>query len=320
MKKILIYDCEIIKAIRDPKKVDLAHIEYCNGWDDYENMGISVIGVNFISEEWDKIFNHNLLGRGVMGELIGFQDGLDVVDVLVGFNNQSFDDKLLKANGFIIPENVVNYDLLAEIWEGAGLGREFIYPTHAGFGLDAICKANGLGEKSGDGANAAILWQKGKYQEVIDYCENDIRLTRKLFDLIQETGEIKDPREDNFYFKKHNPDFEFKPIKVRKLSKLIKTENTDSLIQAKCLNAPRLTPDLIESKIVKEEYHLLTDVLTVCVLTLENGFTVIGESACASPANYNKEIGDRIARDNAKEKIWVLEGYLLKQKLFEGLI
>lgn len=91
-------------------------------------------------------------------------------------------------------------------------------------------------------------------------------------------------------------------------------------IQAKGLNAPRLTPDLIESKIVKEEYHLLTEVLTVCVLTLENGFTVTGESACASPANYNKEIGDRIARDNAKEKIWVLEGYLLKQKLFEGLI
>lgn len=91
-------------------------------------------------------------------------------------------------------------------------------------------------------------------------------------------------------------------------------------LQAKGLNAPRLTPDLIESKIAKEEYHLLTDVLTVCVLTLENGFTVTGESACASPANYNKEIGDRIARDNAKEKIWVLEGYLLEQKLFEGLI
>jgi len=89
-------------------------------------------------------------------------------------------------------------------------------------------------------------------------------------------------------------------------------------IQAKGLNATRLTPDLIESKIVKEEYHLLTEVLTVCVLTLENGFTVTGESACVSPANYNKEIGDRIARDNAKEKIWVLEGYLLKQKLFEG--
>ena len=220
MKKILIYDCEIIKAIRDPKKVDLAHIEYCNGWDDYENMGISVIGINFISEEGDVVFNHNALLNRDLG-IDAFQEGLDVANVLVGFNNQSFDDKLLKANGFIIPDTVINYDLLAEIWEGAGLGREFVYPTHAGFGLDAICKANGLGEKSGDGANAAILWQKGKHQEVIEYCENDIRLTRKLFDLIQETGEIRDPREDNFYFKKYNPDFEFKTIKVRKLSELL---------------------------------------------------------------------------------------------------
>lgn len=218
--KILIYDCEIIKAIRDPKKVDLAHIEYCNGWEDYENMGISVIGVNIIdtNDGFDFVTNHNV---NLTGDLRSFQLGLNGTNILIGFNNQSFDDKLLKANGFIIPENIVNYDLLAEIWEGAGLGREFIYPTHAGFGLDAICKANGLGEKSGDGANAAILWQKGKHQEVIDYCENDIRLTRKLFDLIQETGEIRDPREDNFYFKKYNPDFEFKPIKVRKLSELI---------------------------------------------------------------------------------------------------
>ena len=220
MKKILIYDCEIIKAIRDPKKVDLAHIEYCNGWDDYENMGISVIGVNIIdtNDGFDFVTNHNAT---LNTDLRTFQIGLNGTEVLVGFNNQSFDDKLLKANGFIIPDTVINYDLLAEIWEGAGLGREFVYSTHAGFGLDAICKANGLGEKSGDGANAAILWQKGKHQEVIDYCENDIRLTRKLFDLIQETGEIKDPREDNFYFKKHNPDFEFKPIKVRKLSELL---------------------------------------------------------------------------------------------------
>ena len=221
MKKILIYDCEIIKAIREPKKVDLAHLEYCKGWDDYENMGISVIGVNYITEKVDEIFNHNINSTVAMDSLDAFQDRLDVTDILVGFNNQSFDDKLIKANGFVIPEHTVNYDLLAEIWEGAGLGREFVYPTHAGFGLDAICKANGLGEKSGDGAKAAILWQKGKHQEVMEYCENDIKLTRKLFNLIQEKGEIKDPREDNFYFKKHNPDFVFKPIKVRKLEELL---------------------------------------------------------------------------------------------------
>lgn len=221
--KILIYDCEIIKAIRDPKKVDLAHIEYCDGWDDYDNMGISVIGVNFISEEGDEVFSHSILGaKGTtLNNLESFQEGLNVADVLVGFNNQSFDDNLLKANGFNIPNDIVNYDLLAEIWEGAGLGRTFVYPTHAGFSLDAICKANGLGEKTGTGANAAVLWQTGRDKEVIEYCENDIRLTRQLFDLIQEKGEIIDPRKDNFYFNKHNPDFEFKPIKVRKLKELL---------------------------------------------------------------------------------------------------
>ena len=93
---------------------------------------------------------------------------------------------------------------------------------------------------------------------------------------------------------------------------------TEQMIQDRNLNAPRLTPDLIQSKIKECSFHKLTDVLTVCVLTLENGFTVTGESACASPANYNQEIGEKIAKENATEKIWMLEGYLLKQKLFEG--
>lgn len=86
-------------------------------------------------------------------------------------------------------------------------------------------------------------------------------------------------------------------------------------IQDKGLNAPRLTPSIIDSKIKDKSFHKLTDVLTVCVLTLQNGFTVTGESACASPENYNKEIGEKIAFDNARDKIWVLEGYLLKEKL-----
>ena len=93
--------------------------------------------------------------------------------------------------------------------------------------------------------------------------------------------------------------------------------STEEMIQERNLNAPRLNPQHIEDTIVKAEFHRLTGVLTVCVLTLKNGFTVTGESACASPENYNEEVGNKIARENAAEKIWVLEGYLLKQRLFE---
>lgn len=87
-------------------------------------------------------------------------------------------------------------------------------------------------------------------------------------------------------------------------------------IQEKNLNAPRLTPDLIDSVIVGEQYHVFDNTtLTVCCLTLKNGYNVTGESAAASPQNFDKEIGRKIAKQNAREKIWALEGYLLKEKL-----
>lgn len=90
-------------------------------------------------------------------------------------------------------------------------------------------------------------------------------------------------------------------------------------IQAKGLTAPRITPDHIDACIVKEQYHVFEGTtVTVCLLHLPNGFTVDGISACASPENFNPEIGRKIARQNAREKIWALEGYLLKQRLHEA--
>jgi len=95
-------------------------------------------------------------------------------------------------------------------------------------------------------------------------------------------------------------------------------KSTEEMIQEKGLEAPRLNPQHIDDTVKKTEFFRLTDVLTVAVVTLQNGFTVTGESACASPENYDKAIGEKIARENALEKIWLLEGYLLKQRLFEG--
>ena len=129
-------------------------------------------------------------------------------------------------------------------------------------------------------------------------------------------------------------------------------------IQAKGLTAPRVTPEDIEANIVSEHYFTAADgvagyhpaihsliggasakalaewddrrgkvdasvppslrLLTFCVLVLRNGFTVTGESACASPANFDAELGRKIARQNAINKVWPLMGYHLKQKLAES--
>ena len=107
-------------------------------------------------------------------------------------------------------------------------------------------------------------------------------------------------------------------------------------IQAKGLTAPRITPTDIEANILGCYYftaqdgvrgadpHLAQysarelDLLTFCVLVLRNGFTVTGESACASPENFNAEIGRKIARENAINKIWPLMGYELRSKLAQG--
>lgn len=87
-------------------------------------------------------------------------------------------------------------------------------------------------------------------------------------------------------------------------------------IKTKGLNAPRLSPDKIDAVIAGEDYHVFPGTtMTVCALKLRNGYVVIGESAAASPENFDEAIGKRIARDNARNKIWALEGYLLRSRL-----
>jgi len=111
-------------------------------------------------------------------------------------------------------------------------------------------------------------------------------------------------------------------------------------IKAKGLTAPRVTSEDIDKNIISELYFTALDknqaeelikvngdnpeinviaqslsLLTICVLVLSNGFTVTGESACASPENFDAEIGRKIARSNAVNKVWPLMGYALKEKL-----
>lgn len=97
----------------------------------------------------------------------------------------------------------------------------------------------------------------------------------------------------------------------------LNSDDLEAELQRKGLNAPRLSPTLINETIVAEQYYVFPGtVCTICCLTLRNGFNVIGQSAPASPENFDESVGRRIAKDDARNKIWALEGYLLKQKLY----
>ncbi len=123
-------------------------------------------------------------------------------------------------------------------------------------------------------------------------------------------------------------------------------QTIEAQIQAKGKTAARVTPADIEANIASERYFTAADgvqgayrnggdvhphggtpshaehqalgLLTFCVLVLQNGFTVTGESACASPENFAPEIGRNIARQSAVAKIWPLMGYELRTKLAGG--
>lgn len=182
MKPFLVYDCEIIKGILGKNERPVEGVEYCAGWRDFPNMGISVIGAY---DYWDDRYR------------VFCDDNFDEFKVLaaerspVSFNGIAFDDQLCRANGIPV---TTEYDLLVETWAAAGLGPEFRYPSHTGYGLDAICEFNALGRKTGNGALAPVLWQQGKHGQVIDYCLQDVRLTVRLLDLVLSRGAITCPK------------------------------------------------------------------------------------------------------------------------------
>lgn len=85
-------------------------------------------------------------------------------------------------------------------------------------------------------------------------------------------------------------------------------------LQARGLNAPRLSPEAIDAVIVSEEFHVFHGKHMVCCLTLRNGFTVTGESAVVSPENFREDLGKRLSREKARDKVWGHEAYLLQNR------
>lgn len=124
-------------------------------------------------------------------------------------------------------------------------------------------------------------------------------------------------------------------------SDLADSTGTEAIVQTGASLYPRVMPADVEANIVSEHYFTaaqgvtgahMADIphspipgalepltlLTFCVIVLRNGFTCTGESACVSPENFNGDIGRKIARANAFNKIWPLMGYALKEQLAHG--
>lgn len=72
----------------------------------------------------------------------------------------------------------------------------------------------------------------------------------------------------------------------------------------------RLTPAYIQSQVESVEYTY-SGTLTIATVLTKSGTKLVGHSACLDPANYNREIGEQIARKNAIEQLWALEGYVI---------
>lgn len=180
---MIIYDLEIQKGILKKGEQPAPGIEYCDGWQDYGRMGISVAVTYCYERDEYKLFDEFMIDE--LGKY------LSRADIVCGFNIFNFDNNLL-ASADINLDASRCYDLLKEIAIADKTPNNF-----AGLSLDTVSRANFSTAKTGHGAKAPILYQTKNFGELFDYCLNDVRLTKRLLDKIIRTGHITNPRNNN---------------------------------------------------------------------------------------------------------------------------
>lgn len=130
--RAIIYDIEILRAIQGKNETRIEGIEYCEGWRDHVNMGISVIGALDYQDQRPRVF--------LQDNFDAFKNLVSDGCLMVGFNSIAFDNKTIEAVlGIHIPDDQ-SYDILRELWKAAGLGPDYFHGTHGGYGLDAVCE------------------------------------------------------------------------------------------------------------------------------------------------------------------------------------
>ena len=187
--KPIVYDLEIVKGVQGRNEARVEGIEYCEGWDDHAGMGISVLCAYDYEDGRYRVFT-----KDNRQEFLWLTREPRLV---VGFNSMRFDQKVVEAawgrEFHVAPD--YQYDILREIWIGQGLDpNSYVGRTHGPYGLNAMAGANLNRGKTGSGELAPIQWQRGEIGSVIDYCLEDVRLTRLLLNKIVTEGGLRAPR------------------------------------------------------------------------------------------------------------------------------
>lgn len=176
-RKIAVFDAEIKRPIDQCSK----------GWNSHDEMGVSCL----------VLFDYEVMRYRIFGDS-NIEEALDILfshDLVVGFNTVNFDWKLLRATYFSgcaareLKRRSVDFDILREIWISLGLNPDVFNPkTHGRYKLDDVAHETIGLSKTGDGTKAPILFQEGKLYELIDYCVQDVKIEKELFEWVVENG------------------------------------------------------------------------------------------------------------------------------------
>jgi hypothetical protein len=208
--KYTVFDLEPLNGIPVEGEAPIPDIQYCKGWDDYQNMGISVgAWCTLDTDDWtisessvivfDVALEYQDMEVWRQNASIQFLECISKGSVFGGFNSRRFDDNLLSAN--LGEEVKSNFDLLDMVIESAGLkGVKYWEQSDSNskkhsYNLSAIVETNNNDnnmQKTGGGARSAILWQHGKRQEVNNDGKNDVQSEAFCLKLLLQ-GRLIDP-------------------------------------------------------------------------------------------------------------------------------
>ena len=173
-KKVAVFDAEIKKRIEDCSK----------GWQSHNEMGISVLVIFDYRTMRYRIFDDKNHDEAV--------EILNTYDLVCGFNTVGFDWKLINATWPTSKtRHSKDYDILREIWLALGLNPDVFNPaSHGGYKLDDVALDTIGMRKTANGSLAPVMFQEGKYAELVDYCVEDVRIEKTLFEFAATYGYV----------------------------------------------------------------------------------------------------------------------------------